>query len=110
MWRCNPKYQIASFLFQDLHSQRDNGVSNIIIKAIRLHLSNDVHKNKNDSFSSKYLYIVSITKMAAHRGVDFFESHDHSGHSLGTNQERKIGPKYPCTDLAKCVCLEWVGG
>ena len=31
--------------------------------------------------------IESISKMAAQQGVYFLKSHDHSGHSIGTNQE-----------------------
>ena len=60
----------------------------MITWAIRLHLSKDVPNNEKDTFSSKSLRIASITEMTAHQGVDSFESHDYSGQSLGTNQER----------------------
>ena len=88
LWRRHPKSQIASFVFQYLHSQRDNVFSTTITRSIMHHLSKDVPKNENYVFSSKYLRIASVTKMATHRGVNFFERHDRSGLSLGTNQER----------------------
>ena len=77
-------------MFQDLHSQRENGVSKMITISIRCHLYKDVHNNEKDAFISKYLLIVSINKMASHRVVKFFESHDWSGHSLGNNQEKYL--------------------
>ena len=57
-------------------------------KSIKPHLYKDVPKNDKDAFSSKYLRIEYVTKMAAHRGVYFFGSHAQSGYSLGNNQER----------------------
>ena len=59
----------------------------MIIESIRRHLSKEVYKNEKDVFRSKYLGIASITKMSSHRGVNFFDIHSHSGHSLGTNKE-----------------------
>ena len=106
-----PSYQIShsQFFFQDLHSQRDNGFSTMITRAIRFHLYKYLPKNEKDEFSLKYLRIASVTKMAAHRGVIFSGIHDTSGHSIGTNQERYL-KKNPCTYLVMCACLEWVGG
>ena len=86
LWCHHPKYQIASFLFSDLYSQRGNGVYTMITKSTRIHISKDLPKNKKDVFRSKYLHISYITKMASHQGVGFFEIHAHSGNSLGTNQ------------------------
>ena len=86
LWRCHPKYQIASFVFQDLYSQRDNGVSTMTTRATIHQLYKVVPKNENDAFSSKSLRIVSISKMATHQGVDFFERHACSGHCIGTNK------------------------
>ena len=71
LWRLHPKYQIDSFVFQDLHSQKENRVSTMTTKAIRHHLSKDVSNHKKDAFSSKYLCISSITKMEAHQGDGF---------------------------------------
>ena len=88
LWRRHTNYQIDSFVFQGLQYNRENVVSTMISRAIRRHVSKYLPKTENDSFSSKYLRISSITKMAAHRGVNFFESHARSVHSLGTNQER----------------------
>ena len=51
LWHRHNKYQIASFVFQDLQSQRYNGVSTIITIDIRHQLSKDVPKNEN-----MYLY------------------------------------------------------
>ena len=45
VWLHHPEYQIASFVFQDLHSQRENGVSIMITRSIRSNLSKDVHNN-----------------------------------------------------------------
>ena len=90
LWRRHPEYQIASFVLQDLRSQRDSVVSKLTTNAIIRHLSKDIHKNEKYVFSSKSLRIVSITKMASHQGVDFFESHTCSGQSLDTNQERLL--------------------
>ena len=38
LWRCYTKYQITSFVFQDLHYQRDTGVSIMRTKATTHHL------------------------------------------------------------------------
>ena len=80
----------AFCLFEDLHSQRDNGVPTMITRSIIHHLSKGVPKNEKDTFRSKYLCIVSITEMTANRGVNFSESHVRLGHSLGTYQERHL--------------------
>ena len=48
LWRCNPKSQIANSLFQDLQSQRDNGVSTMITKSIRIHLSKNLPNNEKN--------------------------------------------------------------
>ena len=90
LWCHHPKYQIASFVFQDLHSHRYNGFFTIITRSIRRHTSKDVPKNEKGAFSSKYFCIASIAEMAAHRGVEFFKIHTCSDHSLGTNQERYL--------------------
>ena len=90
LWRHHPESHIASFLLQDLHSQRENGFSTMITIAIIHHLPKYATKNENDAFRSKYFYIAYITKMTAHQGVELFESHYRSGHSLGTNQERYL--------------------
>ena len=73
-------------MFQDLHSQRDDGVPTMIIISIISQLSKEVLKNKKDVFSSKSLRIASVTKMAANQGVNFFESYVCSGHSLSTKK------------------------
>ena len=88
LWRRHTKFQITSFVFQDMHYQRDNRVSKMITISIRYHPSKHVPKNKKDVYSSKYLHISPITKMAAQRGVDFFESYAQSGQSVGTYKER----------------------
>ena len=75
LWRRHPESHIASFVFQDLQSQRDNIVSTIITRAIRIHLYKDIPKSEKDVFSSKSLLIISLAKMASHRGVKSFESH-----------------------------------
>ena len=77
-------------MFQGLHSQRGNGFSTMITIAIIGHLSKYVHKNEKYLFSSKSLHVASITKMVAHQGVEFFKSHDRSGHSIGINQESHL--------------------
>ena len=59
----------------------------MITRDIRHHLSKDIPKNENDAFTSKYLRITSITKMAAHWGVDFFKFHALPGNSICTTQE-----------------------
>ena len=82
LWRHHPKLHIASFLFQDLQFQRDYILSKVITKSIRRYLSKEVTNNDKDVFSSKYLSISPITKMAAHQGGDFFESHACSGHRM----------------------------
>ena len=38
LWRRHTNYKIASFVFQDLKYQRENGVSKMITRAIRRHL------------------------------------------------------------------------
>ena len=86
LWHRHNKYQIASFVFQDLQSQRYNGVSTIITIDIRHQLSKEVPKNEKYVFILESLHIASVTEMVAHRGVNFFESHACSCHSLGTNQ------------------------
>ena len=50
LWRRHPKYQIASFMFQYLHYQRDNGFYTMITRAIRLHLFKDLPNNEKDTF------------------------------------------------------------
>ena len=62
-------------------------------KSIRRPLPKDITNNEKGVFGPKYLCIASITKMADHRGVYFFESHASSDHSLGTNQERYLEQK-----------------
>ena len=52
LWRRHTNYQIDSFVFQDLHSQKENRVSTMTTKAIRHHLSKDVSNNEKDMFSS----------------------------------------------------------
>ena len=86
LWRCHPESQIARFVFQYLYYHRDNRVSTMTTIATRHQLYKVVHKNENDAFSSKYLRIVSISKMATHQGVDLFERHACSGHYIGTNK------------------------
>ena len=86
IWRNSNKSHMGSFLFQDLHYQRDNGVSTMITKSIIISLSKGLPKNDKDVFTSKSLNIVSITKMASHGVVDLLDSHGFSGHGLGTNQ------------------------
>ena len=109
LWCHHPEYQISSFLFQDINSQRDNGFSTMTTRAIRRHLSKDAHKNEKDEFSSKYLRIAHITEMVAHRGVDFFERHTRSGHSLGTNQERYLDQNIFALTLLGAYALNgWV--
>ena len=76
LWHLHQKSQIASILFQYLHSQRGNGASTMITESIRRHLYKLVPKNDKDVFSSKFIRITSITKMASQWGLDFFESHD----------------------------------
>ena len=94
LWTCedglgwlHPKSQIASFVFQDLKSQMDNGASKMISRPIRLHHSKDVLQNEKDAFRLKYLRIQPIIEMAAHWYVYYFDSHAPSGHGLGTNLE-----------------------
>ena len=90
LWRRHPKSQIASFVFQDLTYQRDNGASKMITRPIRRHLPKAVPKNEKDAFILKYLHISPIIEMVAHWDVYFFHSHALSGHSIGTNQERYL--------------------
>ena len=90
LWCRHPESQIASFMLQNLHYQRDNGFSTMTTRAIRLNLSKYIPKNEKYAFSSKSLRIASVTKMASHRGVNFFDIHARSGHSLETNQERYL--------------------
>ena len=52
LWRHHPRYQIDRFLFQDLHSQKDNGVLKMITRAIIFPLSKYIPKNEKDVFSS----------------------------------------------------------
>ena len=109
IWRRNPTYQIASFLFQDLYSQRENVFYIMITRSIRHHLSKDVHKFEKGVFSSKSLCISSVTEMAAHWGVNFFEIHARSGHSLGTNQERYLDRNILALTLPSAYALNgWV--
>ena len=109
LWRRHPEYQIASFVLQDLRSQRDSVVSKLTTNAIIRHLSKDIHKNEKYVFSSKSLRIVSITKMASHQGVDFFESHTCSGQSLDTNQERLLDQNTPAIEFPGEYALNvWV--
>ena len=76
---------------------------------IRLHLSKDVPNNEHNTFRSKFLRIASITEMEAHRGVDFFESHDCSDHSIGTNQERYLDQNILSLTLTGAYALNvWV--
>ena len=82
----NIRYPV--FLFQDLHSHRDNVIYTMTNKSIIHHLYKEISNNDKDFFRSKYLCIAPITEMAAHQGVDFLESHDISGNIMGTNQER----------------------
>ena len=39
------------------------------------------------ALSSKSLHISSITEIASHQGIEFFERNYSSGYNLGTNQE-----------------------
>ena len=66
---------MTSFVFQYLDFESNRGVYTMITRSIRLHLYKDGPKNENDVFSSKYLHIASITKMATHQGVDIFKGH-----------------------------------
>ena len=76
LWRHHTEYQIASFVIQYLHYNRDSGVYKIITRSIRSQLSKYVPKNEKDALISKSLCIASVTKMAAHRGVKLFKIHD----------------------------------
>ena len=58
LWRCHPESQISIFVFQYLHSQRDNGVSTKITRSIRLHLSKDKPKNEKDAY--KYTVVLQL--------------------------------------------------
>ena len=75
LWQLYPKYWIASFVFQYLNSQRDNGSSTMLTRPTRSHLSKGLPKNEKDAFKSKYLRISPIIEMAAHQNVYFFDSH-----------------------------------
>ena len=78
-------------------------------RATRLHLSKDAHKNEKDVLRSKSFHIASITEMADHRGVDFFDPHACSGHSLGTNQERYLDQNIRALTLSGAYALNgWV--
>ena len=66
LWRRHPESQISSFLFLDLHSQRDSGVSKLITNSIIHDLSKVININKKYVLSSKYIRIASITEMADH--------------------------------------------
>ena len=79
----------------------------MITRAIRHHLSKYIHNNKNDVFRSKSLCVVFVTKKASHRGVKFFESHDRSGRSLGTNQERYLEQNILELTLSGTYALNW---
>ena len=50
-------------------------------------------------FSSKSLHIATITKMVTQQGVDFFEIHSLSGHSLVNNQESYLDLNIPALTL-----------
>ena len=81
----------------------------MINSSIRRHLSKDVPKNEKDVSNSKFIPIASITKMAAHWGVKFFESHAFSGHNLGTNQERLLDQNTPAIEFPGEYALNvWV--
>ena len=81
----------------------------MITRDIRLHLYKDVPKNEKDEFSSKHLRIEPITKMEAHRGVNFFGIHACVGHSLGTNQERHMEKNIIALTLKGAYALNgWV--
>ena len=81
----------------------------MITKDIIRHLTKDVSNNDKDIFISKSIHIASITKMAAHQGVELFESHYRSGHSLGTNQESYLDQNILILDLPGVYALNgWV--
>ena len=90
IWRRHPESQIASFLFQDINSQRENGSSKMITRPIRCHISKDVPKNEKYVFRLKYLRTSPKIEISAHRDVYFFDIHARSVHSLVTNQERYL--------------------
>ena len=58
----------------------------MITKDIIRHLTKDVSNNDKDIFISKSIHIASITKMAAHQGVELFDICACSGRILVTNQ------------------------
>ena len=87
------------FFFQDLHYKKVNGVSTIITKVIIHNPCKYASKNEKDLFSSKYLHIPSITKMAARQGVDFFDSNACYIHSIGNNQESYLDLNIPALTL-----------
>ena len=62
-------------------------VATMIYKNIRHRLPKYVPNKDKNVFSSKYLFILSVTKIAYQKGVEFLVSHGHSGHSLGTNKK-----------------------
>ena len=87
LWHRHNKSQITRFCVSILGILEVQWSFTIITRAIRHHLYKYLRKNEKSVFSSKSLCIVSITKIAARRGVDFFKIHARSGHSIGTNQE-----------------------
>lgn len=75
---------IQTFLFPNLHSLADSGVSKKVTTIIRENLKMGCPKPIKDSFSAKSIRKGAITELSLHRNMDTLDVCGRSGHSTGT--------------------------